>query len=209
MYSKSCLHVSAKRDFNKALFTLCPPYVMFQSVWNLRSVTEGGALWLPGHLILCVLQGRWEEKEHNWIRYQNRVSVCFNQSGDTGSSWKHRVKRAWREGKWEKEEGRESEREGERGRERQRGQPGWLVPRLWRDNGDWRLEGKLSGRWLASQSSLSGLQTEGTVVTSTIPTSSRQICGVAGLFSTQHQQIIRQRGSLKRGACVKLPIYLL
>lgn len=30
------------REFNKTLFTLCPPYLMFLSVWNLRSVTEGG-----------------------------------------------------------------------------------------------------------------------------------------------------------------------
>ena len=35
--------------------------------------------------------------------------------------------------------------------------------------GDLRLEGRLSGGWLASQGSLSGLQTTGTVVTSTIP----------------------------------------
>lgn len=42
MYAKSCLHMSAKKEFNKTLFTLRPPYVMFPSVWNLRSVTEGG-----------------------------------------------------------------------------------------------------------------------------------------------------------------------
>lgn len=44
-----------------------------------------------GHLIPSMLQGQREEKkEHNWIRYQNKVSVCFNYSSDTGSSWKHR-----------------------------------------------------------------------------------------------------------------------
>lgn len=32
MYAQSGIHMSAKREFNKALFTLCPPYVMFLSV---------------------------------------------------------------------------------------------------------------------------------------------------------------------------------
>lgn len=76
--------------FAKALFTLCPPYVMLLTVWNRRAVPVGGRCgW--GHLIPSMLQGQREEKkEHNWIRYQNKVSVCFNYSSDTGSSWKHR-----------------------------------------------------------------------------------------------------------------------
>jgi len=39
----------------------------------------------PGHPIPHALQAQFEEKEHNWIRYQNMSGVCFNQSGDTGS----------------------------------------------------------------------------------------------------------------------------
>lgn len=42
MHAKSCLHMRAKRQFNRTLFTFCPPYVMILSVWNLRSFTEGG-----------------------------------------------------------------------------------------------------------------------------------------------------------------------
>lgn len=59
----------------------------------------------------------------------------------------------------EKEKGKKRDREGSRGD----WSPGygWIM--------ESRLEGKLSGRWLAFQGSLSGLQTKGTVVTSTIP----------------------------------------
>lgn len=143
--------MNAKREFNSfwSLFTLCPLFVMFLSVWNLRTVMwGGGGLCLLGHLIRCVLQGRWEEKEHNWIKYQNKVSVCFNHPGDTGSSWNRRVKGAWRERKREKGEERESKREGEGEKERQRGQPGWVVPRLWLDNETRGWRGScLGGGW--------------------------------------------------------------
>lgn len=208
MYAQSCIHMSAKREFNKALFTLCPPYVMFPSVWNLRSVTGG----LPGHLILCVLQGRWEEKEHNWIRYQNRVSVCFNQSGDTGSSWKHRVKRAWRERKREKEEGRESKRrqivkeKEKRKKERQRGQPGdWSLGYGWiMETWGWRGS-CLGGGWpFGVQCQVSKPIGQWSLPLSQHLTNMR----CSRFISTQHQQIIRPRTPLKKRASVKLMIYL-
>lgn len=177
------------------------PTICDTPVWNRRTVPVGGQCGCR-HLIPSMLQGRWEEKkEHNWIRYQNKAGVCFNYSSDTGSSWK-----LWEPA--ERENERKRKRWSKRGRPRGRGSEGKKGK-----EGSWgertpgcgwimRPEaggGELSGRCLTFQSSVSGLRTEWTVVTSTITTQD-EICPKAALFTNPATKgILEERSSREIG----------
>lgn len=77
----------------------------------------GGAVWLQTPNTQHAAGPVRRKKEHNWIRYQNKVGVCFNYSSDTGSSWK-----LWEPA--ERENERKRKKWSKRGRPRGRGSEG-------------------------------------------------------------------------------------
>lgn len=192
--------------FAKALFTLCPPYVTLLTVWNRRTVPVGGQCGC-GHLIPSMLQGRWEEKKSTIgldtkIRSVFVLIILVTQGAleSTESLQRKKMRERGRDGVRESDWGGEG-KEGKKGREGSRGERtpgcGWIM----------RPEavgvgGGQSGRCLAFQSSVSGLQTEWTVVTSTITTQDKYVPKPLCL------QILRQRESLKKGAAMKSVNYL-
>lgn len=161
-------------------------------LFEIKEQSRWGAVWLRTPNTQHAAGPVRRKKEHNWIRYQNKVSVCFNYSSDTVSSWKH-WEPAERENerkrkRWSKREWLEGRGKGGKERERAAGVSGpQAVAGSWTRG--WR--GELSGRCLAFQSSVSGLRTEWTMVTSTITTQDKYVPELLCL------QILQQRESMK------------